>query len=359
MRYLLVGAGTFGASAALHLKQTHPDDEVILLDRTPFPCPSASGHDLNKIVRAEYDDTLYMELALEALQHWKSDPVLQQYYHETGILFAGIPEPGLKVVENFQQVAGRCPAKILEPSVAKEMFDGVFRDGDWTGVTSCTWNPEAGWADAEEALRSIIQKAVDIGVKYRTHSVAKVVFGNDGNCTGVQTISGETISADKVVLCTGANTAELLADSAPDRVDLQVGDRMVAAAAVMCLYRVPEGEMKKYTSAPVIVNPMGEMAGIWTPRLISPVPKLTGKQAESIPPGTKGLCKCTHELSFTNYTYHEPSKQKMSIPPKAVSRKTWSQDIPDGLRDETQAIAKKIYGSWIEGLVPETYRMCW
>jgi sarcosine oxidase/L-pipecolate oxidase len=261
MHYLLVGAGTFGASAALHLKQTHPDSEVTLLDRTPFPCPSASGHDLNKIVRAEYDDTMYMELALEAIQEWKSDPLLREYYHETGILFAGIPEPGLKVVQNFEKVIGRSPATILEPSVAKKQFDGVFREGDWTGVTSCTWNPEAGWADAEEALRSIIQKAIDIGVSYQTQSVSKVMFGDDGNCTGIQTMSGEQIIADKVILCTGANTAELLAESAPDRAELQVGDRMVAAAAVMCLFRVPEAEMEKFASAPVIVNPMGKMAG--------------------------------------------------------------------------------------------------
>jgi len=74
-------------------------------------------------------------------------------------------------------------------------------------------------------------------------------------------MDGEQILADKTVLCTGASTAELLADSAADRPELQVGDRMVAAAAAMCLFRVPEGETAKYASAPVIVNPMGEMAG--------------------------------------------------------------------------------------------------
>lgn len=74
MRYILVGAGAFGASTALHLKESHEDSEVILMDRTPFPCPSAAGHDLNKVVRAEYNDTLYMELALEAMQQWKSSP---------------------------------------------------------------------------------------------------------------------------------------------------------------------------------------------------------------------------------------------------------------------------------------------
>jgi len=57
---------------------------------------------------------------------WRIDPILKPYYHETGILFAGILEPGLRVVENFKRVAGRSPASILEPEHAKKQFDGVF-----------------------------------------------------------------------------------------------------------------------------------------------------------------------------------------------------------------------------------------
>lgn len=267
MRYLIVGAGTFGASTALHLKQYHPDASVILLDRTPFPCPSAAGHDLNKIVRADYEDTLYMELALEAMQQWKTDSELKKYYHETGKLFAGTETEGRKFVENFEKVLGRSPATILDLSEAKGRFGGVFKDGDWSGVDSCTFNPEAGWADAEEALRSVIQEAVDLGVEYRPSSVGKVLFNSYGRCVGVQTTDRKDreILADRIVLCTGAYTAEILAESAPDRPELQVGDRMVAAGAAMCLFRIPETEMGKFASAPVIVNPMGEMAGQYFP----------------------------------------------------------------------------------------------
>jgi sarcosine oxidase/L-pipecolate oxidase len=261
MKYLVIGAGTFGASASLYLKKTHPNDEVILIDRAPFPNPSAAGHDLNKIVRAEYDDLLYMDLAIEAMKLWQSDPILKPFYHEIGILFAAILEPGLRVVENYKKLIGSSPATIVEPDDAKQRFGGIFRDGDWTGVTSCIWNPGAGWADAEEALRSVIQAAVDAGVIYHAQSISRVVFDDDGRCTGAAAQNGEVFKADKTLLCTGAYTAELLADSAPTRPELQVGDRMVAAAAAMCLFRVPTGEMDKYASAPVIVNPMGKMAG--------------------------------------------------------------------------------------------------
>jgi sarcosine oxidase/L-pipecolate oxidase len=86
--YLIVGAGCFGASTALHLKQALPTSAVTLLDRSPFPNPSAAGHDLNKIIRADYQDIFYMRLALEAQKLWRSDPIYKEYYHESGMLYA-------------------------------------------------------------------------------------------------------------------------------------------------------------------------------------------------------------------------------------------------------------------------------
>jgi sarcosine oxidase/L-pipecolate oxidase len=80
---------------------------------------------------------------------------------------------------------------------------------------------------------------------------------------------------------------------------------------------------------------------------------------ESIPPGPLGLVKCTNELSFTHKIYHEASKQTISIPPKRVTQSTWSQDVPQGLKNEVEIVRGNIYGGWIEGLKPEHYRMCW
>lgn len=66
--YLIVGAGIFGASTALHLKAAEPKAQVTLIDRTPYPCPYGASFDLNKIVRDYYADKFYMRLANEAQQ---------------------------------------------------------------------------------------------------------------------------------------------------------------------------------------------------------------------------------------------------------------------------------------------------
>lgn len=96
LSYLVLGAGCFGVSSALSIKRTWPSASVTLVDRTEFPCPLTAAHDLNKIICAEYEDPVYMKLAIEVQSLWRTDPILKPYYHETGILFAGIAGPGLK-----------------------------------------------------------------------------------------------------------------------------------------------------------------------------------------------------------------------------------------------------------------------
>ena len=86
--YIIVGAGMFGLSTALHLATSEPDATIYLVDRTPCPNPSAASSDLNKIVRADYDDIFYMRLALEALHEWNTSSLYKPFFHETGMLLA-------------------------------------------------------------------------------------------------------------------------------------------------------------------------------------------------------------------------------------------------------------------------------
>lgn len=60
---LIVGAGVFGLSTALHLARDGYTN-VTVLDREAVPSQFSAGTDLNKIVRAEYEDPFYTELAL-------------------------------------------------------------------------------------------------------------------------------------------------------------------------------------------------------------------------------------------------------------------------------------------------------
>ncbi|KAF3909503.1 hypothetical protein AA313_de0203907 [Arthrobotrys entomopaga] len=267
--YLIVGAGTFGASAALHLIKSYPSAKVTIIDQTQFPCAAAAGHDLNKIIRAEYEDAFYMKLAMEAQEMWRQDPIFKPYYHETGIIFAGIEGPGQAVIDNYKKVAGYSPAVLISPQEAKSRFGGIFREADWEGVTHCTWNPAAGWGEAENALNNVIQTAVDLGVEYQIATAAKLLFTSSGRCSGVLSTDGKTLTADRVIVCTGAYTAKLFAESAPESPELQVDGRIVAAAAIMGAFKVPKDQMEKYQTAPIIVQPMNKRPGKKSPRSLS------------------------------------------------------------------------------------------
>jgi sarcosine oxidase / L-pipecolate oxidase len=60
----IVGAGAWGLSTALHLHRAG-FTKITLFDRAEsIPSPYSAAYDLNKIVRAEYEDSFYTELAL-------------------------------------------------------------------------------------------------------------------------------------------------------------------------------------------------------------------------------------------------------------------------------------------------------
>ncbi|KAL2041194.1 hypothetical protein N7G274_006139 [Stereocaulon virgatum] len=339
--YLIIGAGVFGASTALHLKRSDSTATISLVDGGPLPNTSAASHDINKIIRADYEDVFWMRIALEAIHQWKNNPIYKPYYHKTGMVYAEDMGIARKVIENFKTLCGASPSNIMSVEEAKSSFNGVFSDGNWTGVKESYWSPETGWAEADHALKSVIQAALDHGVSYRESAVQKLIIDKHGICSGIITESGTKMMADHIILCTGARTAQLLASSAPHNKDIQTGGRLVAAGAVSCAARLPAPQRDLFQAAPVLFNAMEHTRG------------------ESLGPTKDGVLKFNSELSFTNNVYHEESDQMISIPPTAQSQRTWSQDVPQILKDDVRRVMTNTYGKQVEGIEVESYRMCW
>ncbi len=64
----ILGAGAWGLSTALHLLNAGYINIAVFDQASEIPSPYSAGYDLNKIVRAEYEDEFYMELALVSWQ---------------------------------------------------------------------------------------------------------------------------------------------------------------------------------------------------------------------------------------------------------------------------------------------------
>jgi sarcosine oxidase/L-pipecolate oxidase len=261
--WLIVGAGVFGASAALSLKRTKPWAKVTLLDQTDFPNPAGASYDHNKIIRSDYGHTFYTTLALEAIDAWSNDPLYKPFYHEQGMLYAEDCGKGPNWLLNYGIIGHETKAQLMEVNEARERFPW-FKNANWNGVKQAYYNPSAGWASAVPALHAVLRAAIDLGVVYEKGTVEKLHLdyrqGGSPRCVGVQT-SQRPILADHVLLCTGAATAKLLADSAPNDENMQVSDRLVAAAALSCMVRVRPDQRDLYRNAPVFANLMPHTYG--------------------------------------------------------------------------------------------------
>lgn len=60
----IIGAGAWGLSTALHMRRSGYSDITVFERASQVPSVYSAAYDLNKIVRAEYEDPFYVDLAL-------------------------------------------------------------------------------------------------------------------------------------------------------------------------------------------------------------------------------------------------------------------------------------------------------
>ena len=258
--YLIVGAGVFGSSTAYHLIKALPSASVTLIDRSPFPCPLAASYDVNKIVRADYGDKFYMELALQSQHEWRTDPLYSQYVHESGMVNIEGTGLGRRMIQNYKDLGVDTKAVVINPEELKRRYP-LFWDTDYSAANDCYVNPQSGWAEAATAVKTVIQSAVDDGVEYVEGTVTKLLFDKQGDCFGVELNDGQKIEASNVILSMGAGIAKLFADSAPNRSDIQVEDRILGAAVVTGLVKLNPAQIEEYKDMPLFIHRVGGISG--------------------------------------------------------------------------------------------------
>ena len=253
--YLIVGAGVFGVSTAYHLIRKYPGASITLVDRDTFDAVDrvAASWDWNKVVRADYDDDIYCELALEAQDIFESDPLWKPYFHQTGLYWMCGREYAQAVIKNFSKLGRNSGLSAVPVEQARKMYGGLFQNADYTGVEEVLVNKTSGWAAAGDCLRAVTRKCVELGVKYVTAEIEVLNLDNTGSCRGVETTSGGVIEASHVILCTGAYTPKLLELSAArsGREDLRAGPRILAGGITTGMTELDDGSYAKFAAMPV------------------------------------------------------------------------------------------------------------
>lgn len=351
---LIVGAGIFGVSTAYHLAQQAGDaSRIILLDRAAPPSNSlGASADINKIIRADYSNPLYMDLGFEAIEAWKTLPFFRDagVYHQSG--WIAMDEKGSDIPqrtrENFQQ--GNHDSVIVDmgEEEVRKNWGGVLARTDCSPFGSYYYNQSAGWVDAGMALRVMLEEAIRLGIRYETGEAKGVVFG-EGGVQGVQTEVGDVVRADKVLLATGAWTSKVMA-SLEDALGIAHSDRIErqVSAAGVCVahYQLSDAEREIYSRLPVFVyGGQGRFCTSFCFEANTP--------GEVIPPTASGVLKFTSSTSFKN-TVQTAAGHEISIPVEDQS------NAPAKLQEDCIATVRARLPQLLDhGREPDYYRLCW
>ncbi|KAL4927662.1 NAD(P)/FAD-dependent oxidoreductase [Aspergillus undulatus] len=214
---LIVGGGAFGLSTALHLTQAGYTNIMVLEQDDQIPPRWSAANDLNKIVRAEYEDPFYTDLTIKAIRAWKT-PLFAPHFHQTGFLHCvsgAAPEKAIGTLKRFQKAATDNP--IIAPHVIQLNGPGDVRPWFWQADGALPgWkgymNRFDGYAHSGNALAAIYRVTQSRGVKFflgAKGSVKEIVY-KDGKSIGVKSGDGTFHAADLVIVAAGAAAGKIV-----------------------------------------------------------------------------------------------------------------------------------------------------
>ncbi|KAL8370509.1 hypothetical protein RB595_000739 [Gaeumannomyces hyphopodioides] len=372
---LVVGAGVFGLGTAFALARRHvfSSCSITVLDRSTnpavFPSRDASSVDSSRIIRADYADPAYAALAAEAQVEWRKagEDQLggQGRYSESGLVVVAdrdptLPQPGS--TPRLQATTHKTGADYCRSSwenvVAMSEHDQAMKDkiqllptqddirqAIGTGGVSGVWgyiNRASGWADADQSMRWLLRHAKDSRRINFVSGTASSLTREGSKITGVALDDGRAMSADLVILATGAWTGGLI--------DLR--GRAVATAQTLAYVNITDEEQAVLAAQPVILN---LSSGLFV-----------------IPPRNNVLKVARHEYGYLNPT--------TTAEPLCSPSDSWSEDVaascpislpPKNVEDAFQEIperSKAVLRNALKDMIPlpaihdrpfATTKICW
>jgi sarcosine oxidase/L-pipecolate oxidase len=212
-RFLVVGAGMFGVTAALELRRR--GHAVELLDPAPLPRPrtEASSVDRSRAVRMDYgDDVFYADLAEAALQRWRGDwneRFGERVYEETGFLFlaaTSLDGDGYEARSWRLLRARRQTLERLTRTTLAERFPAFAA----TALVDGYFQPNAGVTRAGRVVELLLREAEGAGIVLRGGASVARLVSRSGRVVGLVTADGRQREADAVLVTAGAWTSGVL-----------------------------------------------------------------------------------------------------------------------------------------------------
>lgn len=248
-KIIIIGAGTFGLSTGLELLREGYKN-VTLFDPYEVPSKLSAGNDVNKILQSSVEDLFYSELAMEALDGWRNDPIYNPAFNETGIIYTSSSD--FDYLESRKEFLRKNNLKYEELTSQKDFTDLVpsplskditsARFKGWEGFYQ---SENCGWTHAVEALNLTATEIKRLGGKFVFDSVDEIIFDeSNGDCIGIRTFSGEVYKSRKIVLAAGAQSYKFL----------DFKGQLLAKCWTVGHIRLTDEEAKSLRGSPVVLN---------------------------------------------------------------------------------------------------------
>ena len=343
---LIIGAGTFGTSLAVHASKAYYDpSKITVIDRwSPDDLvqdKNAAAIDINRIIRTDYISPLYCNLANEAIHFWFWSIAVQGHFHKTGWVVLDGGEQGRfrdGVKRTFEERGSHVIKDVNVEDLIKEhdVLKGLKSEELGRGY----FNPEAGWCDAASATKSYLRVAESRGVKRVTGEVEELLLRSDGEgLVGVRLRDGLVLEADKIVIAAGAWTSSLLS-SLEDKLQIADKDRVerqiTAVGRLSAYYELSEEESAQMMDSKLPIVVVGGEVDIIPPYYNIPSLKVNDLKTE-----------------FVN-TITTASGQRITVP----SQKSQMQ-VPRRLIQRSEQVIKNNIPEWTKARCPDRWRICY
>lgn len=258
---LIIGSGVYGLSTAWALtkRPSYANTTITIVDDVrggeSFPPGDAASVDSSRIVRADYADPDYAELAALAQEEWRKqgDDELggQGRYTESGLfLVANADMSGMSYVQSSWANSARIAAESGQPHKVRTMENAAaLRDyigaakeghpGDWGYI-----NELSGWANAREGMRWMYSRVKATGRVNFVDAQVQELVTEGKRVVGARLGDSRVVKADVVVVAAGAWTGSL--------VDLR--GRVEATAQPLGYLDISDEELAVLAKQPVALN---------------------------------------------------------------------------------------------------------
>jgi monomeric sarcosine oxidase len=230
-KYVVVGAGVFGAWTAYQLRRA--GHNVTLIDQYGPANARASSGGESRIIRCSYGpDELYTRMALRSLTLWPEffHRAGVDWFHRTGVLW--MCKPGNHYVEQSRETLRKTgvPFQDLSPADLKSRYPQMHVDPSVTAI----FEPESGALMARRAVAAVVEQFVRDGGVYHLASVPPPHA--TARLKEIRTAEGVAFPADAFIFACGPWLGRVFPDV--------LGKRIFPTRQEVVFFGIPPGDRR-------------------------------------------------------------------------------------------------------------------